>query len=185
MRNILILLNIVIYLSNNVYSQAFTEKEEKRIKPVLKRSTSNIRNFEKTSPISIEITSYKEIEGLLENAMFNAGFNVVSNKVARESVQISNVTNNSNDTIEVSKSIKFKSIYVVTVNGSFYDGPVLGRCQRALLSFTARIVDLNDNGRLIGVFKFTGNALTFVACLEDVVNAFVYQLMQTNKNNDQ
>ncbi|MFM6954725.1 MAG: hypothetical protein ACKOWL_07035, partial [Sphingobacteriaceae bacterium] len=80
--------------------------------------------------------------------------------------------------IEISASTKFKSVYVITVSGSYYQGAVLGRCQKALLSFNARIVDLADEGRLVGTFKFTGNAITYLACEEDVANAFSYKLMQ-------
>jgi hypothetical protein len=141
----------------------------------LKRSTSSIRGFDKTALISVEKTSYPEMEANIENALFTAGFKVVSNRVAKEAVTISNPLNSKNDTIEIAKKTIFKSVYVITVNGSFYQGALIGQCQEALLSFTARIIDLADDGKLVGTFKFSGNAITFVACVEDVANALVYR----------
>ena len=163
------------------YGQEFSDKEERRMAPVLKRSTSTIRGFKKDALISIEKTNYPEIEGFVENALFTVGLQVVSNKVARESVTISNPLSPKNDTIEISSSTKFKSVYVITVNGGFYQGAMIGRCQDALLSFTARVVDLADEGKLVGVFKYSGNAITYVACVDDVANAFVYSLLNPKK----
>lgn len=165
-------------------SQEFSDKELRRMNPVLKRSTSTIRGFNKDALISIEKTNYQEIEGFVENALFTAGFQVVSNKVAKEAINISNPLNAKNDTIEVSKSTTFKSVYVITVSGGFYQGPMIGRCQEALISFTGRVVDLANEGKLVGVFKYSGNAITYVACVEDVANAFVYSLVNTNIKNE-
>jgi hypothetical protein len=166
------------------FSQEFSDKEVKRMGPVLKRSTSTIRGFNKDDLISIEKTNYPELEGFIENALFTAGLKVVSNKVAMESVNMSNPLSPKNDTIEVTSSIKFKSVYVITVNGGFYQGAIIGRCQEALLSFTARVVDLADDGKLVGVFKYSGNAITYVACVEDVANAFVYSLLNSKKKDN-
>jgi len=162
-----------------INGQDFSDKEIKRMRPVLKRSTSTIRDFKKDALISIEKTNYPEIEGFVENALFTAGLQVVSNKVAKESVTISNPLNPRNSSIELNSSTEFKSIYIITVNGGFT--PVIGRCQDALLTFTARIVDLANEGKLIGVFKFSGNALTYAACAEDVANAFVHSLINPQK----
>lgn len=164
------------------FSQEYSNKEEKRMGPVLKRSTSTIRGFDKSAMISIEKTDHPEIEGYIENALFAAGFEVVSNRVAKETVSISNPLNPRTDTIEISKSTQFRSVYVVSVNASFYNGAALGRCQDYLISFTARIVDLANDGKLVGTFKFAGNAITYVACADDVANAFVYSLLSPKKD---
>ena len=153
---------------------------------MLKKWRSNKSNFIKkwTNTCIIKQQKLKqqnspEIEGLIENALFTAGFKVVSNKVAQDAIKISNPLSSDNKTIEITSTTQFKSIYIITVSGGYYQGgTILGRCQNALLSFNARIVDLADEGRLVGTFRFTGNALTFVACEEDVANAFSYKLMQ-------
>ncbi len=178
-----IILILFCFISINLFSQDFSAKEQRRLNAVLKRSTSTIRGFDKTALISIEKTSYPEMEADIENALFTAGFKVVSNRVAKEAVTISNPLNPKNDTIEIAKTTTFKSVYVITVNGSFYQGALIGRCQEALLSFTARIVDLANDGGLVGTFKYTGNALTFVACVEDVANALVFRLKSPENNN--
>jgi hypothetical protein len=180
MKKLLLVITVLSSFFSN--GQEFSSKEEKRMGPVLKRSTSTIRSFNKDALISIERTNYPEIEGLVENALFTAGLKVVSNKVAKDAVTISNPLSSKNDTIQVSRSTEFKSVYLITVNGSFYQGALIGRCQEALISFTGRVVDLADEGKIVGVFKYSGNALTYVACLEDVANAFVFSLLDNKQS---
>ena len=57
--------------------------------------------------------------------------------------------------------------------------PVIARCSEAIVSFQAKIVDLANEGLLVGSFRFQGNALTYVECPETVAAAFVSAL----KNN--
>lgn len=159
-------------------SQDFTQKEIKRFDKILKRSSSRIKDFNKDAYISIERLGNSEIEGLVENALFMSGFEVVSNKVAKDAV---NISNTSDEEIEISRKVSYKSVYVVTVSGQYYLGAILGKCQRGLLTFTARIVDLANNGKLVGTFRFSGNALTFIACEEDVINAFVYKISKLSE----
>ena len=177
----ILLLFAFLFISNKSISQDFTKKEIKRFEKVLKRSNSKIRNFDKNSLVSVEKLNNGDVEGLIENALFMAGFEVVSNDVAKSSVNISNPLNSENKNIEISAKTEFKSVYVITVNGQYYQGAIIGRCQKALLTFSARIVDLANGGKLVGTFKFTGNAVTYVACAEDVANAFAYKLLQLSK----
>jgi hypothetical protein len=185
-QNIVVMKRIVFFLILLIptasFSQNFTKKEIKRFKKVLKRSNSMIRDFDKEALISIERIGNAEIEGLIENALFMSGFEVVSNKVAKDAVSISNKINDRTQDIEVSRSTTYKAVYVITVSGNYYNGAVLGHCQQAILSFSARIVDLQQEGKLVGTFKFSGNAMTYVACEEDVANAFAYKLLQLAEN---
>ena len=176
----LVLLFQFIFICFNVsFSQDFSSKEINRMRPVLKRSTLNIRDFNKNALISVERTSNPEIEGLVENALFSGGFQVVSNKVAKESLNISNPLNPNNDNIEISKSITFKSVYVITVSCNIFNESVIGRsCGIYIKSFTARIVDLANEGKLVGTFKFSGH----LECAEDVANTFVYSLFNSKTN---
>lgn len=175
------LLLFAVFLSLCVKGQDFSNKEERRMGPVLKRSNSTIRNFNKDALISVERTTSNEIEGMVENALFTAGFQVVSNKVARDAVTVNNTRGTKGDTLEIARTITFKSVYVITVSGNFYQGAVIGKCQDALLTFTARVVDLANEGKIVGVFKFSGSAITYVACVEDVANAFAYTLLNPDK----
>ena len=177
----ILLLFAFLFISNKSISQDFTKKEIKRFEKVLKRSNSKIRNFDKNSLVSVEKLNNGDVEGLIENALFMAGFEVVSNDAAKSSINISNPLNSENKNIEISAKTEFKSVYVITVNGQYYQGAIIGRCQKAFLTFSARIVDLANGGKLVGTFKFTGNAVTYVACEEDVANAFAYKLLQLSK----
>tara|TARA_R110001632_G_scaffold146124_1_gene263023 strand:+ start:5557 stop:6069 length:513 start_codon:yes stop_codon:yes gene_type:complete len=161
------------------FSQSFTKKEIKRFEKVLKRSNSSIRDFKKESLVSVEKIGNPSLEGLIENALFMAGFEVVSNKVAKKAVNISNEINENEQNIEISKSTTYKAVYVISVSGRYISA--IGRCMQALLNFSARIVDLSDEGKLVGTFKYSGNAMGYVACEEDVANAFSYKLLQLSE----
>ncbi len=162
MRKLLILFLLLPLTS---FPQDFTQKEIKRFEKVLKRSNSTIREFEKNSLVSVERIGNSEIEGLIENALSKAGFEVVSNTVVKNAAVGSRTSSN-------------KSRYLITVSGHYYKGTIIGPCQRALLSFSARIVDLKDEGMQVGTFNFKGKPMTYVACEDDVANAFLYTLQQ-------
>lgn len=165
---------LILFPFSTIFGQDFTKKEEKRMKSILKKSSSSIRDFNKNSLMSIERTSNENVEALLENALFSAGFKVVSNKVAKEALNATNTRNENTNTIEISKSLTFKSVYVITISANIFDGSVIGRsCGGYLKSFTARIIDLASEGKLVGVFKFSGS----LECIEDVTNAFAFSLL--------
>lgn len=176
MKKVLLLFAILPFCS---FAQDFSNKELKRMKPVLKRSTVKVRNFDAKALVSVEKLNNTEIEGLVENALFMAGFNVVSNDVAQSSVNMSNPLNEQNKDIKVSSSIQYEAIYVITVSGTL--DACLGRCMECVYSFSARIVDLANDGALVGTFKFSGNALTYVACAEDVANALAFKLLEASE----
>jgi len=167
MRKLLILFLLLPLIS---FTQDFTQKEIKRFEKVLKRSNSTISEFEKNSLVSVERIGNSEIEGLIEDVLLKAGFEVVSNKVVK-------------DVTDSPRTPSNKSRYLITVSGHYYKGTIIGPCQRALLSFSARIVDLNDEGMQVGTFNFKGNAMTYVACEHDVANAFLYKLLELSDRN--
>jgi hypothetical protein len=176
-KKILLLIALII-IPLTAQSQDFTKKEIKRIKKILKKSNSKIRGFNKNSLISVENIGNSEIEADIETAFFMAGFEVVSNKVAKEAVNISNPLNESNENIEISRSTTYKSVYVITVSGKYFAEPVIGRCQKPLLSFSARIVDLANGGKLVGTFSFSVSTAFSAKCSKDVANAFTYELLR-------
>ena len=165
-----IFLLIVILFSLNTYSQ------DKGVKKVLKRSECVIRDFNKDNDITIEFQG-NEMEGHIETALFAAGFNIVSKRVAERSLNISNPLHKDNKEIKVSKSTKVKSVYVLTVSSTLV--PSL-KCSRVVTSFNARIVDLADGGKLVGTFVFRGSNIRY-ACPEVVARAFAYKLEEVSK----
>lgn len=177
-----IVLTILFFVPFSTFSQDFSRQEIQNIEKVLKRSISVIREFNATSLvngtslISVELTGNSEIESYVENALFRSGFEVVSNQAAQDAVKV--LKSNGNE-IEPSNSTTYNSIYSVKVSGQYFKGAFSGKCQRALSSFTARIVDLADNGKLIGTFQFAENTISYVACGEDIGNALTFKLLES------
>ena len=171
---------VILFFPLISFSQDFNKKELKRIDKILKRSKSAIRNFDKNAFISVQKLNNGELEALIENALFIAGFEIISNDVAQSKVTLSNPLNTENKDLELSSSEEYNSVYVITVDGSYVSA--IGRCMKALVSFTARIVDLADEGKLVGTFQYTGNAMTSAACDTDVANAFIYKLSELSKD---
>jgi hypothetical protein len=60
------------------------------MEPVLARGTVKLRNFDSRALISVERINNSVFEGIVGNAMFIAGFKVISNEVAKFSLNISN-----------------------------------------------------------------------------------------------
>lgn len=176
MKKILFLFTILPFC---LFAQDFSKKEVKRMKPILKRSTVKVRNFDEKAMVSVERLNNSSMEGFLENALFMAGFNVVSNDVAKSSVNMSNPLNEHNKDIELSSSIQYNSIYLITVSGTM--NACFGRCMECVYSCSARIVDLANDGTLVGTFKFSGT-MGYVACPDDVANALAFKLLEASEN---
>ena len=104
-----------------------------------------------------------------------AGFEVVSNDVAKSYKSISNPLNRENKNIEISAATEYKAVYVITVGGK--EIAVIGKCPKGLSSLTARIVDLSQDGKLVGTFRYEGSTLS-VQCPSDVANALACKLME-------
>lgn len=166
------------------YSQDFSKQEIQRVEKVLKRSNSVIREFNTISLvngksiISVEQVGNTEIEGLIETALFRSGFELVSNQVALDAAKISTSNKIEIDTLNTPS---FNAVYLVKISVQYFKGGLFEKCQRPLSSFSARIVDLADNGKLVGTFQFAENTLTYAACGEDIANAFSYKLLETVK----
>lgn len=163
------------------FSQDFSRQEIQRIEKVLKRSITVLREFNPASLIngksliSVEMSGNPEIEEYVENALFRSGFEVVSNQVALDAVKISKSNSKENETSNITA---YNSVYLVKVSGQYFKGTFSGKCQKALSSFSGRIIDLADNGKLVGTFQFAENTMTYVACGEDIGNAFSYKLLE-------
>lgn len=169
-RILLIFLTLVCF---NSYSQNFMTSDKRTINKILKRSECVIRDFNKNNTISVEING-NAMEGHIETELFNAGFNVVSKKVAERSLNINNTINRNSQDISISKSTKVKSVYVVTVSSRLV--PSL-KCPEVVVSFNARIVDLANDGVLVGTFVFKGS-MTKYACPSAIAEVFALKLWE-------
>jgi hypothetical protein len=172
-----VLLIFLVLFCFNSYSQNFMTSNKKTIKKVLKRSTCVIRDFNQNNTISVEING-NAMEGHIETELFNAGFNVVSKKVAERSLNINNTINENSQNISVSKNTKVKSVYIVTVSSELV--PSL-KCPEVVISFNARIVDLANDGALVGTFVFKGSMYKY-ACPNAIAEAFALKLWEAANN---
>ena len=122
------------------------------------KATYSVRDLNVVYPISVEIDKinggYGELKvgGALENALFEAGFNVVSSLVAYSEAKTS-IEYFSNK-IEISSSSPkkyYKSVYLVD-----FDEPSIttGGSKEWFNELNGRIIDLVNGNRLIATFSF-------------------------------
>ena len=175
----LVYLTAFLYLIPLVSNSQYDKREAKRIKKVLKRTTIKIKDFNLKYPISVEnsINDNLGMAKYIEDAMFFEDFEVISNEVVAEIKSIDNPLATENKSIEVQKYLEYPSVFMIEI--TYRSMPVIARCSEAIVSFQAKIVDLANEGLLVGSFRFQGNALTYVECPETVAAAFVSAL----KNN--
>ena len=163
----------LITVSSTLSAQNFLSSDKKKMKKVLKRCEVALRNFEPGSTITIERTG-DDMEGHLETSLFMAGFEIVSHDVAKSSLNIKNEIDGSTQDISISRSTKVNSVYVITVNSKLV--PSI-KCPKVVTSFNARIVDLANDGKLIGSFTFNGNMYNY-ACPGAIADAFALKLKE-------
>tara|TARA_B100000795_G_C22419335_1_gene293888 strand:- start:8 stop:472 length:465 start_codon:yes stop_codon:yes gene_type:complete len=146
---------------------------KKTIKKVLKRSDCVLRDFNKNNTITIEFNG-NAMEGYLETQLFMAGFNIVSKKVAERSLNISNTNESNSQNISISKQTLVKSVYLISVSSQLV--PSL-KCPQVVIGFNARIVDLANDGALVGTFVYNGNMMKY-ACPNVIAEAFALKLWE-------
>ena len=150
--------------------------QSKKIQKILKKNlTMNVRGFDSSQPISVEIIRNDEMdtEGNFENALFSYGFDVISNRTAEVIKSIGNPLDLKNQDIKIRKYSNYKSVYVLTLSSqSRADTGCGGRVPSNL---TGRIVDLFDEGSLVGTFRFKQGNFEG-KCMSDVAEAIAYKL---------
>ncbi len=166
-------LMFLFFVCFNSYSQNFLTSNEKTKKKILKSSQCVIKNFNKNNTISIEKNG-NAMEGYLESMLFNAGFNVVSNSVAKRSLDINKSSNRKTEDISISESLTVKSVYLVTASSTLV--PSI-KCPEVVVSFNATIVDLANDGVLVGTFSFRG-CMTKYACPDAIAEVFALKLWE-------
>ena len=163
---------LIVFVSLNTFAQ----EKLRKLKVV-------VRDFNKEMPISVASLGQDRLNavGLLENALFTNGFNVISKSVAKEKAKISNTINEKNNStnqeieIDTKSTTYYNSVYVVEITGTWRAdtgcGGVVGS------SITGRIIDLVNDGKLVGTFTFSQSGFEG-KCTERVMNAVAYELSQ-------
>jgi hypothetical protein len=120
-------------------------------------------NFEPRASITVEALRYDPVlaaDALKNNLVMN-GFKVISERVAKEEVEISNKGTTSDTTfyqdISAGKTIYLKSVYVITLNYNFRADT---GCDRTVMSdMSGQIVDLANYGEIVATFSFKQGGL--------------------------
>jgi hypothetical protein len=119
----------------------------------------------------------------LKNALVMQGFKVISERVAKEKVELSNKGQVSDTTfnqdISVSKTTYLKSIYVITLKYQWR--PDIG-CEGSVINnLSGQIVDLANDGQIVGTFSFKQGSFEG-KCTSEVMNALAKKLKELSKN---
>ena len=142
------------------------------------------KNFDQNASITVESSSFSaEFSGKLEDALWDAGYEIISERVARDIVQLeSKGSDYINNTQTLSSSREIKSVYLITSNGRDSDvkekkgrglgtaGKIVGTVligPAALLipggkkgfnikQITFNIIDLRDGGAIVAKISYNG-----------------------------
>jgi hypothetical protein len=146
MKKIILLLLFIPFVS---FSQS------NKTKRVLKKIEFNIKNFDASQPIMVDNLNNDRtnLEGEFETSLFMEGYDVISNRVAEEIMEFNNPLNEKNDIIKIRKYTKVYAVYVLTVSGTWRADTGCGGVVPNRI--TGRIVDLLNEGRLVGTFRFS------------------------------
>lgn len=155
--------------------------QSKKSKKIIKKIEFKIRNFDASQPISLDKigNDNTNLVGEFENALFFQGFDVVSNRVALDIVEFSNPLNRDNNSIKLSKYTEVKSVYVLTISGA--NRPDTGCGGIVPSRITGRIIDMLNNGKLVGTFRFS-QSIWEGKCASDIAEAVAIKLYEISNN---
>lgn len=171
MKKILLLLLIVPALS---YGQS------NKVKKILKKIEFKVRNFDASQPISLDNldNDSTNLVGEFENALFFEGFDIISNRVASDIVEFNNPLNEDNNNIKISKYTEVNSVYILTISGATRADTGCGGTVPS--SITGRIIDMLDDGKLVGTFRFS-QSMWEGKCASDIAEAVAIKLKEISK----
>lgn len=152
-----------------------TFSQSNKVSKILKKLEFKVRNFDSSQPIMIDRLSddITDLSGEFENSFFMEGFNVISNKVASEIVEFNNPLNQNNESIKIQKYTEVKSVYVLTISGKVRADTGCGGVVPS--SITGRIVDMLNEGSLVGTFRFS-QSMWEGKCASDIAEAVAIKL---------
>jgi hypothetical protein len=141
--------------------------------------------FDARASITVEALNYDHLiaTDALKNALVMNGFKVISERVAKEKIELSNkgqITDSTfNQDVSVGKTTYLKSIYVVTLN---YQRRTDTGCGGSVMSnLSGQIVDLTNDGQIVATFSFKQGNFEG-KCTSDVMNALAKKLKELSKN---
>jgi hypothetical protein len=118
----------------------------------------------------------------LKNALVFNGFKVISERVAKEKIELKNkgqVTDTSfNQDATLGTTTYLNSVYVVTFNYQYRDDTGCGGVVMGYL--TGQIVDLANDGQIVATFSFKQGVFEG-KCTSDVMNALAKKLKEQAK----
>ena len=141
--------------------------------------------FDPRASITVEALNYDPVIaiGSLKNALVMNNFKVISERVAKEKLELNNnvqVTDSSLvQDLSINKTTYLKSIYVVTLNYQYRADTGCGGI--VMSNMSGQIVDLANDGQIVATFSFKQGAFEG-KCTSDVMNALAKKLKDLSKN---
>lgn len=138
--------------------------------------------FDSRASITVEALNYDPVlaTDALKNALVMNGFKVISERVAKEKIELNNkgqVTDTSfNQDISIGKTTYLKSVYVVTLNYQYRED--MGCGGSVMSNLSGQIVDLANDGQIVATFSFKQGAFEG-KCTSDIMNALSKKLKVT------
>tara|TARA_B100000767_G_C19444344_1_gene401329 strand:- start:60 stop:575 length:516 start_codon:yes stop_codon:yes gene_type:complete len=149
--------------------------QSKKVKKIAKKMEFKIRSFDSSQPIMVDRldNDTTNLSGEFENSLFMEGYEVISNRVAKEIVEFNNPLNQKNESIRVEKYNEVKAVYVLTVSGTVRADTGCGGFVPSRI--TGRIVDMLNDGKLVGTFRFSQGGFEG-KCASDIAEAVAFKL---------
>ncbi len=141
--------------------------------------------FDTRASVTVEALDYDPIMATdaLKNALVMNGFKVISERVAKEKIELNNsgrVTESTfNQDISLGKTTYLKSVYVITLN--YQRRPDTGCGGFVMSNLSGQIVDLSNDGQIVATFNFKQGNFEG-KCTSDVMNALAKKLKEISKN---
>lgn len=120
-------------------------------------------NFDPRASITVEGLQNDPVlaADALKNSLVMNGFKVISERVAKEKLEINNkgttTESNFNQDISASQTTYMKSVYVVTLNYNYRDDTGCGG--RVMSNLSGQIIDLANDGQIVATFSFKQGSL--------------------------
>lgn len=140
--------------------------------------------FDARASITVEALYYDPLIAIdaLKNGLVMNGFKVISERVAKNKVELSNKGQTTDSTfnqdVSISKTTYLKSLYVVNLN---YQSRADTGCGGAVMSnLSGQIVDLANDGQIVATFSFKQGNFGG-KCTSDIMNALAKKLKEQTK----
>lgn len=141
--------------------------------------------FDARASITVEAMNYDPLiaSDALKNALVMNGFKVISERVAKEKIELNNkgqvADSTFNQDIAVGKTKYLKSVYVVTLNYQYRSDTGCGGS--VMSNMSGQIIDLANEGQIVATFSFKQGVFEG-KCTSDVMNVLAKKLQEQSKN---